>query len=316
MLRRASRHVIAVGNQAWLEPPTTDGTALPRIEPSALMALARIGLGERRRALPLLRSMVRVARGAPGWPHRARGLAAAASALVADGPGEVSVSLDGRPVEVGVEEGVVTAVLDGIGRPGLHRVRVTSRPGTLVLAWLDLRYGLPWSVRPRREAQVELGWIGQAGARDGRSGLLLSIRNRGARILTRPVVEVELPAGAELDEETRDALEANLAEAAALDGRTLRLRLRPLAPGGYLRLPVPVRWAVGGTLIGLGASLWDDVGPEPLSVRPMQILPSTSVEIADRGAEPETPEVDASPPPRPPPPPPIRPLGPIAEVIR
>ncbi|MEZ4338674.1 MAG: hypothetical protein R3B82_18810 [Sandaracinaceae bacterium] len=45
-----------------------------------------------------------------------------------------------------------------------------------------------------------------SGARDTCSGLRLRVQNRGARILTRPIVEVELPRGSELDEPTRERL--------------------------------------------------------------------------------------------------------------
>ncbi len=321
MLRRASRHLIEVGDEAWLEPPSTDGTALPRVEPTALMALARLSLGhDRDSALSLLRSLIRVARGADSWPTRSRAIAAAAASMLASGPpsDQVQVLLDGVPVEIQHEEGVITAELEDIGRPGVHVVEVRMGAGEVALAWLDLRYGLPWSVRPRREASVEIEWTGDAGARDGRAGLRLSIHNRGARILTRPVVEIELPAGVELDEPTRERLSSLLAEPATLEGRTLGLRLRPLAPGGYVRIPLPMRWSLGGTLIGLGTTVWDDTGPSSLEDLPIRVLPSQGVEVSDRGDVPEQPEAEASPPPTLPPPPPIIcPLDPLGlEVPR
>lgn len=320
MVRRAERHVIAVGDEAWLEPPSTDGTVLPRVEPTALLALARLALGQDRAgALSLLRSLTRVARGADRWPARARGVSSAAAALLAPASasrGPVTVRLDGRVLEVRRGEGVDVAVLDGVGRPGSHRLEVDLPRGEVALAWLDLRYGLPWSATPEREAPVELEWSGAPGARDGRAGLRLEVRNRGARLLTRPVLEIELPAGTELDEPTREALAASLASPASTEGRTLRLSLRPLAPGGYLRLPLPLRWAVGGTVIGLGATLWDDAGPTTLAARQVRVVPSRGLEIADRGAEPEAPEAEASPVPPPPPLPPIEPLALTEEVTR
>jgi hypothetical protein len=321
MIRRAERHVITVGDEAWLEPPTTDGSVLPRVEPTALLALARLALGQDRPgALALLRSLSRVVRGADRWPDRTRALASAAAALLAPASasrGPVTVRLDGRALEVRHDEGVDIAVLDDVGRPGTHRIEVDLAQGDVALAWLDLRYGLPWTVRPDREAPVELEWTGAVGARDGRAGLRLEVRNRGARILTRPVVEVELPAGTELDEPTREALAALLAGPVSSEGRTLRLSLRPLAPGGYLRLPLPLRWALGGTVIGLGTSMWDDAGPTSLAARQVRVVPSRGLEIADRGAEPEAPEAESSPPPPPPPClPPIEPLALTEEVPR
>lgn len=317
MVRRATRHVIEVGDESWLEPPTTPGTMLPRVEPSSLLALARLVLGQDREAsLSLLRSLTRNAGSAGRWPLRTRAVAATAASMLTESstPGRpLSVLLDGRAVEVERDQGVVTAVLEGIGQAGTHRIEVRMPRGEVALARLELRYGLPWSVRPEREAQVDVEWTGETGARDGRAGLRLEISNRGARILTRPIVEVELPAGTELDEQTREALVEQLAEPASTEGRTLQLHLRPLAPGGYVRLPLPLRWAVGGTVIGLGTTVWDDTGPTPLAARQVTVVPSRGVTIADRGTEPDMPDAEASPPPRPPCLPPIEPL---AEVLR
>jgi len=131
----------------------------------------------------------------------------------------------------------------------------------------------------------------------------LSVRNRGPRILTRPVVEIELPAGAELDEPTRDALASHLRGDARQEGRTLILPLRAMAPGGWVRLPLPLRWAVGGTLRGLGAVAYDDVSALHAPTIPVAILPSSAVEIADQGPEPEAPDAESAPPPIPIPPP-------------
>lgn len=320
MIRRASRHVIEVGQEAWLEPPTTDGTMLQRIEPTALLAIAQLSLGhDWPSSLMLLRSLTRSAHTADGWPNRARAIASAAASMLARAPSSdqtPTIRLDGQQVTVQNEQGVITALLEDIGQPGTHRLDVDLQPGEVALAWLELRYGLPWSVVPDREAQIEVEWTGETGARDGRAGFRLELSNRGARIMTRPVVEVELPAGTELDEPTREALDALLAEPASTEGRTLQLRLRPLAPGGYVRLPLPLRWSISGTVIGLGTSVWDDQGPTELSARYIRVVPSRGVEIADRGEEPEQPEAEASPPPLRPCLPPIEPLAPIAEVLR
>jgi hypothetical protein len=316
MLRRAEREVVAVGDQSWLETDDGDGTVEPRLYPTSLLALAYLGLGEPRSALPLLRTLARAARGAPYWPTEGRALASAAASRLTRGTpgGEVRLTLDGAPVESRVENGIVIATIPAIGRPGQHVVGLGLEQGVLALASLEVRYGLGWDRAPARPAPIELAWEGDTGARETRSALRLTIRNRGTRVLVRPVVEVQLPAGAELDEPTRDALSTRLAAPASVEGSTLRLELRALAPGGYVRLPVPARWSVGGTLRGLGASAWDDAQPtsgEDLSVA---VLPSREVTIADRGEEPEAPESEASPPPRPPEPIPL-PIDPMPRAL-
>ena len=147
-----------------------------------------------------------------------------------------------------------------------------------------------------------------------RSGLQLEVRNRGARVVARPIVEIELPAGAELDEPTRERLSTLLAAPAELDGSTLRLALRPMAPGGFARIPIRARWSVGGALRGLGASAWDDTSAARADVRPVRVLASREVTLADRGDEPDEAEAEESAPPRPPPPPPPI-LRPLAEEV-
>ncbi len=235
----------------------------------------------------------------------------------------MTVRVDGEPVPVREEPQAAVAVLTTLARPGAHRVEVRAAAGSLALALLEVRYGLPWDARPARRAPLALTVDGEAGPRDGRAGLALTLRNQGARVLPSPVVELDLPAGAELDEPTRERLASLTAAAPALEGRTLRLRLRPLAPGGYVRLPLPLRWSTGGALRGLGVTAWDDALPAGLAEPPIALLPSRTVTIADRGAA--LPEADdaASPEPAPPPPPPppmpmplrrVRPLAPVSAV--
>ena len=244
----------------------------------------------------------------------ARALASAASALLSSGPSAApTLTLDGASLSSSDGGGVTRATLPALS-PGAHRLVVTLPAGALALVSVELRLAFPWDVAPARESPIELALEGAVGARETRAGLLLTVRNRGARVLTRPVVEVQLPSGAELDEPTREGLASHLASPPELEGNVLRLHLRPMAPAGFLRLPLRVRWSTGGTLRGLGASAWDDAQPLPLSVRAVRVLPSRALEIADRGAEPEPPEVEASMPPQPPPPPPPMPLA--REVLR
>jgi len=316
MLRRAERDVIVVGDQAWLETDDGDGSVEPRLYPTALLALAYLGLGEARAALPLVRTLARSARGAAFWPTEGRALAsAAASRLTRGTPGsEVRVTFDGTAVESRVENGVVVATIPEVGRPGDHLVGFTLERGVLALASIEVRYGLAWDRSPGRAAPIELAWEGEVGARETRSALRLTIRNRGTRVLVRPVVEVQLPAGAELDEPTRDALSSRLAAPAAVEGSTLHLELRSIAPGGYVRLPVPARWSAGGTLRGLGASAWDDAQPSSGEELPVAVLPSREVVIADAGEEPDAAEAESSPAPRPPDPIPF-PIDPMPRAL-
>lgn len=320
LVRRAARHLIRVGDMAWLEPEHPQGNE-PRAQPTAMLALAQIALGRRTHALALVRSLIDMHRASapppPPWITLGdivprpffRGIdlalasAAAARLTPRPAPDELAITLDGQSVEVTREGAVSVAVLEGVGAPGTHRVTVTMPEGTVALAHFAVAYGMPWDVAPRRRAALEVTIDGERGARDTRAALLLHVQNRGARILTRPVVEIELPAGSELDEPTRDELRALLRADAHMEGRTLVLPLRPLAPGGWARIPLAVRWALAGRLRGLGAVAYDAHGPETADVLPVSILPSQVVELPDAGPEPERPDAEASALPRPIPPP-------------
>ncbi len=309
MVRRCERQRVSVGDLAWIEPAGSeihDG----RASPTAMLALALIGLGRRAEALPLVRALVdmrleqaptprpweALADIAPWEPRAERALLAAAAGRLAPEAtlGEVRASLDGAPVSLEAQGASWVGTLEGADRPGAHRLEISIPEGAVALVRFGLTYGMPWTVRPRRDARVGITLDGELGARDTRAALQLTVQNRAPRVLTEPVVEIELPAGAELDEPTRDQLAAHLARPPLQDGRTLVLPLRPLTPGGWIRLPIPARWALSGTLRGLGAIAYDARNPERADVLPVSALPSRAVELPDEGPEPEPPEPDAS----------------------
>jgi hypothetical protein len=306
MLRRTERSVIRVGELAWLEPDGDDGSIEPRIHPSALLALAYIGRGRHADALPILRAMADVARGAGSWSTRARALACGAASLITTGSGLAGTTLevDGRPVELGAgPAGSLVASSDVLARPGAHAVTVTLAEGAIAVLEVQSRYAVPWSTPPASAARLALEWSGEAGARETRSALSLRIRNRGTRVVVRPVVEIQMPAGTELDEPTREGLASLLAEPPAMEGNVLRLALRPLAPGASIRLPIRSRWSVGGTLRGLGVSAFDDAESRRGAQRSYAVLPSRELTLPDEGPEPavEDAVVPGAPTPVPPP---------------
>ncbi|MGE0784107.1 MAG: MG2 domain-containing protein [Sandaracinaceae bacterium] len=326
MLRRCERYIVAVGDMAWLD--VDDASDLGAVRPTGFLALAQGALGEREAALRSVRALVHFHRAAsppePIWtdrldilpapfPHVHRALAAAAAARLARGPAPsaVTVRLDGRTVAVSPEGATWLGELAGIGTPGAHELVVSVGDGAVALVRTAYAYGLPWDLAPRRDAQIALTLDGEIGARDTRSGLRLSVQNRGPRLLTEPVVEIELPAGAELDEPTRELLAQHLRSDAHMEGRTLILPLRPLAPAGWARIPIPARWALSGAVHGLGAVAYDARGPEIADVLPVSVLPARVLNLEDEGPEPERPDAEASAPePVPVPLPILEPLAP------
>jgi hypothetical protein len=128
-------------------------------------------------------------------------------------------------------------------------------------------------------------------------------------VLVRPVVEIQLPAGAELDEASREGLASLSGVAPSIEGNVLRLELRPMAPGASIRIPLRARWSLGGSFRALGVSVTDEAS----ALGAAAVLASRAVEIADEGPEPSAEEAELPGAPTRLPPPVARPL---AEALR
>jgi hypothetical protein len=85
------------------------------------------------------------------------------------------------------------------------------------------------------------------------------------------MVEVELPTGAELPEDQHAEIRERVRRS-DLEGSTLTLSLRALAPGAEVRVPLPVRWSIAGTLTGIGLSAYASDATSAVSVRPPEPL--------------------------------------------
>jgi hypothetical protein len=314
LLRRSGAYMVAMGEGILVEDPTRDGT-IARTLPTAYTALAMIGQDRGPAALRFLRAQAEVASSVTGTAAQAPTVAALAM-LTSGIPDRLGVTLDGRALEVRSGDGAHVAQLDGIGRPGRHTLVIDT--AVLALVYVDALYGQPWTTAPERPMPVDIEVTGETGARDTRAGLALTLRNRMPRTLSRGVAELDLPAGVELDQPTRDALEARVRSVTQL-GRTLVMELRPIPAGGSVTLPLPLRYSVSGSLRGLGVSVYDQ-NVRGGSVRPAAVLPSRALAIPDAGPEPEAaePRTTAPPPPIPPPipmPRPIEVLAPVATLI-
>jgi hypothetical protein len=137
-------------------------------------------------------------------------------------------------------------------------------------------YGAPWpSAAVRGPFAVALE--GEIGALDATSELVLIVRNTTPRTVPVPVVEIDLPTGAELTAQARASIGARAARAPDRTGDVLTLTLTPLPPGAERRIPLPLRWSVGGTLVGLGVAAFGADRPDRAT-----ILPPRPVTIAPR----------------------------------
>ena len=270
LVRRVRRYQIRVGSYTWVATQK-DGRAT-----SALLALAELCLGERERALALLGTLGRLeldGRRIDAW---AQTLARVASALMNRGRPATAVRLviDGSERTVPLTGGVARVPAPALARPGRHEIRVAvpGRAGP-VLAHVRAvtEYGVPWSVVPARPGSIEVTIEGKSKGRDERAELELVVTNRSPRAIAAPTLEVNLPAGAELDQEGRAAMRRRLAAEPDATRGTLRLVLAGLPPGGQRRVPLPLRWSVAGKLHGLGVAAYPGDRPEDLSVKPPRV---------------------------------------------
>ncbi len=285
-LRRALRAVRTEGDTSVLDAP--DGSIDGRVADSCTLALALIAGGDRVGAFRFVRGLL--GRDVFGQVRdvRARALRHALLAKLTTGAdalegSHATITIDGTAHDVIVRDGAAHLASDALGRPGAHRVSVHLARPAVLRATTTVRYGRPWSSALVATAPLELTLDGRTGARDTRAAFVLRVRNRGPRVLAHMVVRVNLPAGGELDAITRRDLTTRLAAAPAIDDRTLTLYLRTLAPGGAARIPLRIRWSVGGTLHGLGVVARVDDTPDA----PAAVLAPRAVTLEDRGAEPE-----------------------------
>jgi hypothetical protein len=181
----------------------------------------------------------------------------------------VTVTIDGQAQRLVLEGGAGRLPAAALAAPGRHGVHVEV-PGAYAAVYVraTTEYGLPWSPPRDRPGSLEVTIEGKTNARDQRAALVLVVRNRSPRTIGRPVLELSLPAGAELDEDARRALNAlTVAEPDATRG-TLHLELRALAPGSTRRLPLALRWSVAGRLGGLGVAAYPADQVEDVSITP------------------------------------------------
>ncbi len=306
LLRRAEEFVLTLEDEAFLETQSQAGLQSARVIPSSHMAIAYAALGERGKAMPFVRHLASLTRGtASGWDANMRGAAMLALCVLHPNNDLNSVSVDGQeltlattrlPLRSGEERVFSVATSDALGTPGQHVVNINANGFALV--FVDLTYALPWSVAPERPLLMDIEVEGDPGPRDTRAGLALSLKNRDVGTIVSPILEVDIPAGTELDEPTREALARWTTELPTLEDRTMTLHLRNLAPGASVRLPLPLRWAVGGELRGLGVAVREGRARELpreaiLAPRTLSIANTgeraEEIEHRERGGEPITP---------------------------
>lgn len=271
LARRVEPAVVTLGDDVFVAADDPVGA-------SVSLALADARTGRTGRALALVRTLSRWTRHGLQLRDEERARLRVAAARLTGATGRASrvrVSVDGETREI---EASSTARLSfpGLAEPGAHRVVVETDADALVSVEAVSTYSTPWPERPVR-GPVDLRVEGEVGGLDETARLTLVVRNATPRALARTVVEVDLPTGAELTEASRTLVAGRCGCRPDRSGDVLTLALPLLLPGAERRIPLPLRWSVGGRLPGLGVVAWADGRDERASV-----LPPREVSVAAR----------------------------------
>lgn len=258
-------------------PTGRDGA--DQLAATAALAIAAHQAGDRELATELARGLAaraHVATALGGEPLFWLLAARAFGVFGLPGAGEtlaVNVSQGDAPprrIELGREAVVVPIELPRPGRTAVIRVEPVGTDLPVPLATTTATY-----VRPARRAEggplrVELeGDVGYAGER---AAYVATISNAGAATVARPVLLVSLPAGAELDAASAEAMtrvEGAVVGVDEPDRRgVVRIRLAPLAAGQGVRLPLALHWTAAGRRSGLALAVFPEDRSWELTVAP------------------------------------------------
>lgn len=260
LVRRVSRHVAPVGRDLWLalEHRSLRGTAL--------LAMAELSIGHRERAFSILATLSRWESHGHTLPAPTRAIARATVHRLMRGevPTRAMLTIDGVRREVELIGGAGAVDAPELAEPGVHRIEVSAGAGAPLVVEATARFGVPWSRPPLERGPLELSLEGEVGNLDRISELELVVRNRSPRTLRRPIVEIELPTGAELTAYDR----SRMGVAVSRGGGVLTLTLPAMRPGNTRRVPLPIRWSVAGHLRGLGVAGRSDDRPAAITVLP------------------------------------------------
>lgn len=277
LVRRVRRSEVRVGSDTWVA-----SSGPRRHAATALLALTEILLGEPGRAFERVRTLARIERSGGSLDDGTSALAHLVAALLSQGaePTAVTVEIDGSGQQLALVGGAARLPAAALARPGKHRIRVAVPGGqAAVYVRAATEYGLPWELDPPRPGSLRTTIEGKPNARDQQAALELVVQNRSPRTISRPLLEVTLPAGAELDEEGRSSLAALTTTAPEATRGTLHLELRSLPPGATQRLPLPLRWSVAGRLGGLGVVAQPADQPEDLFILKPRLWDIAAVEL-------------------------------------
>jgi hypothetical protein len=294
LLKRARAAVVTVDGDPWFEGGRDDPddsyshTDYGLFVASVYLALAEIRKGNDDAAFKLVRSSARLVHFSTSSSiilryclSDDRIIAEAAAALLRSNraDSQITVIVDGEPHAVELTNGVGKLNIEKLGRGGSHSIEIKNAGSEIVMVRAQAEYSVDWTGPPPHAGPFIVRIDGKAGRVDDRCGLKLDIHNRIPRVVLEPIVEISLPAGAEVDEETKKRLVRFTVGEPVVSSDTLTLKLLPLRPQEETIIPLPWLWTAAGRFNGLGVTAWAADRPEAVTV-----LPAINVEVTKRAA--------------------------------
>jgi hypothetical protein len=176
--------------------------------------------------------------------------------------------VDGQARTIDIEDSVGEIDARQLGEGGDHRVEVLDTSGAVVLLHVISGYTVDWDAPPPHVGPFDVRIEGTTGGLDDRSGLVLVVRNRVPSLVGAPVVEIDLPSGAEVDLEARNVMRRWTRGPIDVSADTLTLPLGPICPRGEVRVRLPWIWTTSGRLNGLGVMAYAADRPDAISIAP------------------------------------------------
>ena len=282
MIRRANDRVVRFEDTAFVSTNTADPTAKSRVLVTSLLALAELSLGHREAAMALFRSVLAARETLSDWDNESRAYATLLASRIAPGFGDATATVvvddDTLTSHLG-GEGAFACTSSNLNAAGTHTLHVSTPSQSLAVASVTLPYAVPWSVEPSRRAPIALSIEGDAGNADSVTEFTIVVQNKGGRSLVSPVLDIDLPAGAELVNVAQHSFDAAVIGSPGLDHRRLHIALASIAPTATVRLPLKMRFSVGGTIHGFGVVAEDTSIATSTASRTLAILPSREITI-------------------------------------
>lgn len=269
MLRRIEPSIVSLGEERFVASPNHPMSI------TALVAMAHAALGASDRAhlelaLSLLHTVAR-------WSSRGGFLSQEAREFAAIALARMNADAGASSAEITIGETMRSIeLIHGAGRleldrlaPGVHRAGISISGHGLHLVRISASYRLPWE---EQRGPFSITTLGEPEGLDRTADFTLVLRNRTARTLAEPILEIDLPTGAEISESARSILASLSASPPEHQGNVLTLRLRSMPPGVERRVHLPLRLTVSGQLPGLGVAAYAADRPEIRSVTPPRTL--------------------------------------------